>query len=142
MSLHLLWLLTLQECVKQCSDYVSVLGMLIRIPLSRWASDVSRLRLGNHCGQLMSVYMCVIINLLKGSTKAYARNGYQLNSFPSCLPGGCRHCRGYSRSGNETTSPRIFQFVLVSLGSRLLACDVIVCLYCHFPYSNDVIDNY
>ena len=44
--------------------------------------------------------ICVIIHLLKGSTKSYARNGYQLNRFPSCLPGGCRqHRHGYSRSG-------------------------------------------
>ena len=45
--------------------------------------------------------ICVTINVLKGSTKAYARNGYQLNRFPSYLPGGCRqHRHGYSRSGN------------------------------------------
>jgi len=55
------------------------------------------------CQLTMSVDISVSMNLLKGSTKAYARNGYHLNSFPSCLPGGCRqHRRGYNRSGNET----------------------------------------
>jgi len=48
--------------------------------------------------------ICIIICLRKGSTKAYARNGYHLNSFPSYLPGGCRQQRhGYSRSGNCST---------------------------------------
>jgi len=48
--------------------------------------------------------ICVTINVLKGSTNAYARNGYQLNRFPSYLPGGCRHHRhGYSRSGTVFT---------------------------------------
>jgi len=41
-----------------------------------------------------------VVATAKGSTRAYARNGYQLNSFPSLLPGGCRrHRTGYSRSG-------------------------------------------
>jgi len=49
---------------------------------------------------MCSADIYVIIFLLQGSTKSYARNGYQLNSFPSYLPGGCRqHRHGYSRFG-------------------------------------------
>lgn len=61
-----------------------------QLMLSEWLVDVPRDIEDNWIVVPCPVGKRCLVVASKGRTKAYARNGYKVASFPSLLPGGCR----------------------------------------------------